>query len=62
MDPNTALLMMREAQQEGRWEDADAHAADLGAWLDRGGFQPRGLTSREAAYAFRALTEERAAA
>ena len=51
MDPNTALDLMREAQREARWEDAEQHAADLGAWILNGGFVPFGMTEREADYA-----------
>jgi len=54
MDPNTALQMMREAQHDARWEDAEAHAADLGTWIDAGGFLPRGISSREVNYCLRA--------
>lgn len=51
MDPDTTLALMREAQSEARWDDADAHAADLGEWIDRGGYLPAGISSREVAYA-----------
>lgn len=51
MDPDTTLDLMREAQREARWDDADAHAADLGEWIDRGGYLPAGISSREVSYA-----------
>jgi len=54
MDPNAALDLMREAQHETRWEDADEHAADLGAWIAFGGFAPGDITARELDYCLRA--------
>ena len=54
MDPTATLDMMRAAQAEARWEDADEHAHDLGTWLAFGGFEPEGMTSREFSYAMRA--------
>lgn len=62
MDPNTALDLMREAQNEARWEDAEQHAADLGAWILNGGFVPFGMTAREADYADEMLARAAAAA
>lgn len=54
MDPNAALALMREAQADHRWDDADDHAADLGQWIALGGFPPAGISPREIAYALSA--------
>lgn len=50
MDPTTTLELMREAQRDARWEDADEHAADLGEWLLRDGFHPADISTRELRY------------
>lgn len=47
MDPTIALDLLREAQRDGRRDDADDHAEDLGSWLLAGGFAPEGITRDE---------------
>lgn len=59
MDPNTALEWMREAIRDGRRHDADEHAADILAWLKRGGFPPADLTISEARYLHEAAARVR---
>jgi hypothetical protein len=59
MDPNTALDLMREAIRDLRHEDAEAHAADLGAWMASGGFEPAGMNGAERRYCRRAALLER---
>ena len=58
MDPNTTLALMRDAQERRSWLEADAHAADLGAWLAGGGFQPADATRAELDHARRAYSAE----
>lgn len=47
MDPNEALRRYRLAVEEGDEEEAYEAAEALRAWLDRGGFRPRGLHAQE---------------
>ncbi len=51
MDPDTTLALMREAQRDARYADADEHAADLGQWINDGGYLPTGMSAREVSYA-----------
>lgn len=62
MDPITTLELLREAQRDLRFEDAELHAIDLGAWIKSGGFIPSDLTEREADYADECLARAAAGA
>ncbi len=54
MDPDATLALMREAQSDHRYDDADDHAADLGQWIALDGFPPSGISARELNYCLRA--------
>jgi hypothetical protein len=40
MDPSVTWCDMAQAVQEDRWLDAEEHARNLLAWLQKGGFPP----------------------
>jgi len=47
MDPQATWDQLLCAYSEGDWETVEERATDLLAWLDRGGFPPKVISSPE---------------